>query len=111
MVSMIQRLVMHRRKAMLGLAAACGIGLVLVLGCGDDGGLGRRYTVHGRVMYRSEPLKTGRITFHPIDSAGDARDATGTIQYGDYSLSTLGGNDGAFPGNYRVLIESRSGGP
>ena len=66
MVTTIQELRMRIGKAMLGLAAACGIALVFVLGYGDDEGLGRRYTVHGRVMYRSQPLEIGRITFHPM---------------------------------------------
>ena len=102
---------MRRGKATRGLAATCGIGLVFVLGCGDDQGLGRRYPVHGRVTYRSQPLKIGRITFHPIDTTGPARDATGTIQDGSYSLSTIGGDDGAFPGSYRVTIVSKSAEP
>jgi hypothetical protein len=108
MVSTIQGLRMRRGKAMLGLAAACGIALVLVLRCGDDDGLGRRYPVHGRVMYRSQPLQIGRITFYPIDAAGPARDATGTIQNGYYTLSTIGGDDGALPGRYRVVIVAKS---
>jgi hypothetical protein len=70
--------------------------------------LGRRYAVHGRVTYRSQPLKIGRITFHPIDTTGPARDATGTIQDGNYSLSTIGGDDGALPGGYRVTIVAKS---
>ena len=96
---------------MLGLAAACGIVLVFVLGCGDDEGLGRRYPVHGRVMYRSQPLEVGRITFYPIDTTGTTRAATGTIQDGYYTLSTIGGDDGAHPGSYRVAIVAKSSQP
>ena len=102
---------MRRGRATRGLAATCGVALVFVLGCGDDQGLGRRYPVRGRVTYRSQPLKIGRITFHPIDTTGPARDATGTIQDGDYSLSTIGGDDGAFPGRYRVTIVAKSAEP
>src|SRR6516162_8847585 len=111
MVRTNQGLGMGKRKPMLGLAATWGIALVFVLGCGDDGGLGRRYPVHGRVMYRSQPLEIGRITFHPIDTAGPARDATGTIRNGYYTLSTIGGDDGAFPGSYRVAIMAKSAEP
>jgi hypothetical protein len=96
--------------ARLGRAAAWGIALVFALGCGNDDGLGRRYQVHGRVMYRSQPLEIGRITFHPIDT-GTARDATGTIQNGYYTLSTLGGDDGALPGSYRVAMVAYSAVP
>jgi hypothetical protein len=108
MLSMIQGLTMHRGKAMLGLAAAGGLALVFVLGGRDDEELGRRYPIHGRVTYRSQPLKIGRITFHPIDTGGPARAATGTIQNGSYTLSTIGGDDGALPGSYRVAIVAKS---
>ena len=111
MVRTNQGLGMGRRKPILGLAATWGIALVFVLGCGDDSGLGRRYPVHGRVTYRSQPLSTGRITFDPIDTTGPARVATGTIHDGSYTLSTLGGDDGAFPGRYRVAIVARSAEP
>src|SRR5262249_35805267 len=110
-VSAIPGLTMRRREAMLGLAAACGTALVFVLGCGDHDGLGRRYPVRGRVMYRSQPLETGRITFYPIDTAGTARAATGIIQDGYYTLSTIGGDDGALPGRYRVAIVAKSSEP
>jgi hypothetical protein len=78
-------------------------------GCGDDG-FGRRYKVHGTVTYRSQPVKSGLITFDPVESqgAGQARVATGTIQNGSYTLSTTGNDDGAFPGSYRVAIRSRA---
>jgi hypothetical protein len=111
MVSTIRGFTMQRGKAMLGLTAAGGLALGFVLGFGNDDGLGRRYPVHGRVMYRSQPLEIGRITFHPIDTAGTARDATGTIRDGYYALSTIGGDDGAFPGSYRVVIVARSAEP
>jgi hypothetical protein len=62
-------------------------------------------------MYRSQPLEIGRITFHPLDTAGTPRDATGTIRDGYYRLSTIGGDDGALPGNYRVTIAAYSAGP
>jgi hypothetical protein len=108
MVSTIQGLRKRKGKAMLRLAAAWGIALGFVQGCGNDDGLGRRYPVHGRVIYRSQPLDIGRITFHHLDTAGTARDATGTIQDGYYSLSTIGDDDGAFPGRYQVTIMAKS---
>ena len=111
MVSTIQGLRMSRGKPMLALATAWGIALGFVLGSGDADGLGRRYRVHGRVLYHSQPLEIGRITFHPIDTAGPARDATGTIQNGYYTLSTIGGDDGALPGSYRVAIVAKSAAP
>jgi hypothetical protein len=111
MVRTNQGLAIGRMKPIVRLAATWGIALVFVLGCRDDGGLGRRYPVHGRVTYRSQPLRTGQVTFRPIDTTGPARDATGTIQDGSYTLSTLGGDDGAFPGRYRVAISAKSAEP
>jgi hypothetical protein len=108
MVSTIPGLRTHRGKATLGRAAAWCLALVSILGCGEDEGLGRRYKVHGWVMYRSQPLEIGRITFHPLATAGTPRDATGTIQDGYYTLSTIGGDDGALPGSYRVTIVAYS---
>jgi hypothetical protein len=108
MVRTIREVGMRKGNVGLGLAAAWSIALVFILGCGNDDGLGRRYPVRGRVMYRSQPLKTGRITFHPIDTVGTARAATGTIQDGYYTLSTLGGDDDARPGSYRVAIVAKS---
>src|SRR5262249_14886621 len=40
-----------------------------------------------------------------------ARDATGTIRDGYYSLSTIGDDDGAFPGSHRVVIVAKSAEP
>jgi hypothetical protein len=111
MVTTIQELRTSIGKAMLGLAAACGLAMAFVLGCEEDEGLGRRYPVHGRVVYRSQPLESGQITFHPVASAGTPRDATGTIQDGYYTLSTIGDDDGALPGNYRVTIAAYSAVP
>ena len=111
MVTTIQERRMRVGKAMLGVAAACGLALVFIRGCGDDEGLGRRYPVHGRVTYRSQPLEIGRLTFHPIATAGTSRDATGTIRDGYYTLSTIGGDDGALPGSYRVAIVAYSAVP
>src|SRR5262249_42122995 len=111
MVSMIQGVRIRRGKARLRPATAGGIALVFILGCGDNDGLGRRYTVDGHVCYRPQPPEAGSITFYPIDTAGTARDATGTIQNGYYALSTIGGNDGAFPGSYRVVIVAKSAVP
>ncbi len=82
-----------------------GLGLVLVLGCGDDSGLGKRYPVSGTVTYKGQPLEKGDITFRPAQAAGRA--AHGTISGGTYSLSTAGDNDGALPGTYMVSIVAR----
>jgi hypothetical protein len=83
--------------------------IVTIPGCGDDE-FGPRYKAYGTVTYRSQPVESGLITFDPVEShgAGQARVATGTIQNGWYILSTVGNDDGAFAGSYRVTIRSRA---
>lgn len=80
-----------------------GIGLVTVLGCGDDTGIGKRYPVTGTVTFKGQPLETGRIDFHPVDAV-NGRPATGEIRDGTYRLTTLTPGDGALPGQYQVTV-------
>jgi hypothetical protein len=87
-------------------AALAGMTLVSILGCGDDSGLGKRYPVSGMVTLKGEPLEKGRIDFQPVDP-GSGRPATGTIQAGRYSLTTLVPGDGALPGQYRVTVSAK----
>jgi hypothetical protein len=86
-------------------AAFIGMGLVfLVLGCGDNTGLPKRYPVSGTVTYKGQPVEKGTINF--VHTAQDGRDASGTIQNGKYSLTTATQDDGALPGSYKVVVIS-----
>jgi hypothetical protein len=95
---------------MCGLRAAAvftGMALIVVLGCGDDTGIGKRYPVSGRVTLKGEPLKEGRITFQPADPE-KGRPAAGEIQPdGTYRLTTLTPGDGALPGQYKVTVTAK----
>jgi hypothetical protein len=80
----------------------------MVIGCGDDG-LGKRYPVSGKVTYKNQPLAIGTVTFFAIGGKdAETRGATGAIKDGSYSMSTIGGEDGVFPGDYQVSIASRN---
>ncbi len=92
------------RRARPRRAIVAGLGLLVIFGCGGDG-LGKRYTVSGRVTYKGAPLPSGTITFLPEDSK--ARPAAGTITDGNYTLTTLSPDDGAFPGKYQVTVVSK----
>jgi hypothetical protein len=94
------KMVRDRIAAMLA-----GTVLLVILGCGDDTGLAKRYPVTGRVTYKGEPVKKGIITFTPDDPGG--RSATGTIEDGNYALTTMADRDGALPGSYKVSITAR----
>lgn len=80
--------------------------LALASGCGDGTGLPERYPVSGTVTYKGAPVETGAITFMPVDVA-NGRSASGTIEDGDYYLTTAVDGDGALPGEYKVTITSR----
>ena len=85
---------------------ASALGLLMVIGCGDDG-LGKRYPVSGKVTYKNQPLATGTVTFYATGGKdAETRGATGAIKDGSYSMSTIGGEDGVFPGDYQVAIAS-----
>lgn len=93
-------------QALGALASACAV--IVVLGCGDDG-LGKRYPVSGTVTYQGKPLEVGAITFYPTSGPNqETRGASGAIKNGSYTLSTIGGDDGAFPGDYAVAIAARA---
>lgn len=78
-------------------------------GCGSSDGLAKRYKVSGKVTYKGQPLAKGNIMFYPAttDPKGVNNGATGTIVNGEYQLSTVTDNDGAYPGEYVVAIESK----
>jgi hypothetical protein len=84
---------------------ASALGLLMVIGCGDDG-LGKRYPVYGTVTYKDQPLAQGTVTFFATGKDAETRGATGSIKDGSYTMSTIGGEDGVFPGDYQVSIAS-----
>jgi len=85
------------------------IGTLVIIGCSDDG-LGKRFPVSGKVTYNGAPVADASISFRPVggDQGADQRGASGTVKDGSYKLSTIGGDDGAFPGQYEVSISART---
>ncbi len=83
-------------------ALVAAMGLVVAIGCGDNTGLAKRYSVSGKVTYKGQPLENGRISFIP--SSGVGNPATGQVENGQYTLTTLTPNDGAIPGKYKVTV-------
>jgi hypothetical protein len=82
-----------------------GLGLVIILGCGDQSGLATRYPVSGKVTFNGQPVEKGTISFVPTQA--DGRAASGEITNGSYSLTTATPNDGALPGSYKVTVVSK----
>ena len=73
--------------------------IVTAIGCGPDGP--QKVLVTGRVQYNGEPLKLGRIHFHPVEgTSGPVSSAA--ISDGNYRID----NKGGVPvGRHRVQIE------
>jgi hypothetical protein len=96
------RIVSYRYCAVI---VAC-IALLPLLGCGEDDGIGQRYSVSGKVTYKGELLKAGNVNFLPDAAGASGRGASGVIQAGYYSMTTLTPGDGVLPGNYKVGINA-----
>jgi hypothetical protein len=94
------------RKARTPLALLSALSLVILASCGDDG-LGKRYPVYGTVTYKGAPVEKGTISFNPEDPA-KGRAASGQIEQGSYTLTTLTDGDGAFAGKYKVTVTSKN---
>lgn len=69
-------------------------------GCGGSS----TYAVRLQVLLEGKPLPNARVEFHPTDTAKQ-RDAFGQTDADGYaSLNTLGSDDGAMPGEYKVTV-------
>jgi hypothetical protein len=90
---------MHRSLALL-----VGPALLYVLGCSDDG-MAKRYPVSGTVKYNGQPVAKARINFTP--KGGGHQGASGMVENGSFSLTTLSPGDGALPGEYVVTVDTR----
>ena len=96
---------MNGNRRRVSRSSALFVGLTLVAGCSDDGFGRQRYSVQGTVTYKGENLAKGQISFVPDAQGGQA--ASGQIENGYYSLSTLTPGDGALPGKYKVTVVAK----
>ena len=86
----------HRRSfCWLALCAA----VLSLAGCNK--GLGT-LPVTGKVFYQGKPLAEGTVIYAPIDVNG--RQARGAIQPDGTFALTTGAEEGAMPGEYKVVI-------
>jgi hypothetical protein len=96
---------MNGNRCKVARLSALFVGLTLVTACSDDGFGRQRYSVHGTVTYKGEKLAKGQIAFLPEAQGGQP--ASGPIENGYYSLTTLTPGDGALPGKYKVTVVAR----
>src|SRR3954451_2499471 len=92
----------HRALAVIAVT-----GTLVIASCGEtsDYGLGQRFPVSGTVTYNGTPLEKGQIHFFPDDPRGVG--ATGAIENGSYAMGTVGDQDGARAGKYKVSITAK----
>jgi hypothetical protein len=80
---------------------------VVVVGCGGDSKK-TAIPVSGKVTFNDgmpPAAEYMQIRFEPAVGTPDTKAATGTIQKdGTYQLTTVAANDGAFPGDYKVVF-------
>ncbi|WP_169980806.1 hypothetical protein [Tautonia rosea] len=90
-------------------AAALAAALVATVGgCGSKSDLPETVPVSGTITYNTEPVPQGTITF----LSAEGHTATGTIQPdGSYRLGTFAAEDGAVPGQHRVMIVADTADP
>ncbi len=91
------------------------VGALLVLGCGDDSGVGGLLDIRGSLTLDDEPLtaKSTVVLFKPDASKGNASrfEPVGTVdEQGNYTLLTEG-KPGAPPGWYRVIVTATESQP
>jgi len=78
------------------------IALGLLSGCTKSDSRPRRVPVSGLVHYKGQPVADATVLFEPV---GSTPAATGkTDASGRYQLTTFDANDGAVPGEYKVMV-------
>lgn len=95
--------VFQRRTLGLGLVIASLAGLG---GCGGGDNLPRE-AVSGMVTVEAKPLKSGLITFVPVDAATPTQGGA-TVLEGKYEIPKT---VGLVPGKYKVVVSSGEGTP
>jgi hypothetical protein len=72
-------------------------------GCRRGAATADTVSVQGTVKFQGMPVVGAHVTFAPEDEDGYAAFGR-TNERGQYTLTTISPNDGAVPGNYKVMI-------
>lgn len=85
------------RLKVVGVALAASLGFLC--GCGGE----RPVKVSGKITIKGEPVEGIKVQFVPVSGSG--RPASGsTGKDGQFQLTAVENNDGAFPGEYKVVL-------
>jgi hypothetical protein len=80
----------------------------LLAGCGERTlPQSQTYPVHGRILVHKKPGSFVLVRFEPVEGGAGVAAAGKTNADGDFELRTYSNaeNDGAVPGEYKVIIE------
>ena len=78
---------------------------ILVAGaCGCGSNLPKTVKVNGKVTLDGEPLQGASVQFMPQEASGHPAFGT-TDEGGNFKLTTFSTNDGALPGQYKVIVQ------
>jgi hypothetical protein len=77
---------------------------VIESGCGKSG----LTKVHGMVTFDGKPMESATVVFIP-SQGGSSRPFGVTGPDGSFDLTTTTPNDGAFPGDYTVIVQYEEG--
>jgi hypothetical protein len=70
------------------------------------------YPVHGRLLWKGEPVRYALLTLEPVDPTGALGADGKTDEEGTFTLRTLSNDeqpDGVAPGQYRLRVEPYDG--
>lgn len=81
---------------------------LFLAGCGGSGTgaplVGELAPVHGKIMFKGEPLFKGAVMFNPVAGTPGTGAFGVTDEAGNYTLIHRNKEEGIEPGNYRVVI-------
>lgn len=87
-----------RTIVLVALLAGIGVGL----GCRSKY---QPVRVSGVVTLNGQPVEGATVSFYAVGGGKEGRPATGhTDSTGTYHLNTMGNNDGALPGEYKIVV-------
>ncbi len=99
-------MVRERRTSWLSCVSLCGMGLLAISGCGGV----KTVPVTGTVTLDGKTLDGVSIVFVPTEKEG--KQANGrTDASGTFTLSSVGADQGALPGSYKVGLSKLKEGP
>jgi hypothetical protein len=84
------------------------VAVLTLAGCGRELRKPDLYPVHGRLLWKGEPVRFAILTLEPMDATSGLGADGKTDEDGSFTLRTLSNEndpDGVAPGHYRLRVE------